>query len=200
MKNVITIIVLLLLYSCTGTDYREISGNSTFVAGGGLLYISSNHAILHRTTIYPDVVDYSYNDDYIIAKQVPDKKDYISFLGEDLYSIYGAYANYIKDTAAYIKQNGIEFKGKIEGDSTIYNIFKERGVTRDNSIQDIQQSESIAKYLIEHDPYHQKVFANDTNYWIIYNPQDTLFGPMTKEEYLIKRKELNVPDNLQLEE
>ena len=41
----------------------------------------------------------------------------------------------------------------------------------------------------------------DTNLWIsfiISKKLDRLFGPYKKEEYLLKRKELGVPEELQL--
>ncbi len=57
----------------------------------------------------------------------------------------------------------------------------------------------IADSLIEHAPNYQKIFANDTNYWIIYEAKDTLIGPLRKSEYLLKRKELQIPDDLKLD-
>lgn len=60
-------------------------------------------------------------------------------------------------------------------------------------------SEKEADSLIAHDPYYQKIFANDTNYWVIQIAHDSLIGPLTKSEFEIIRKELKIPKSLKLE-
>ncbi len=198
MKNIIIVILLLIIASCnSGMDISTLSGNSLYMNDGGHRQIYSNNAILHRTTIYPTVITHAFNKDFILAKQKPSKSDYITYLGFDLYGRYTTYSNYLKDPDAYVKDG---FKEKIMKDSLNYEMFKAKETSLENNSEDIQISQSIAAYLLENDPSYQKVFVNDTNYWIIYNPKDTLIGPMTREEYLIKRKEFNVPDNLQLNE
>jgi len=68
-----------------------------------------------------------------------------------------------------------------------------------NTIRDIQKSKSIADSLIRHNLYYQRIFSRNLNYWIISHKDDSLFGPYSKEEYLIKRKELDVPNTLKLD-
>ncbi|KQS24674.1 hypothetical protein ASG33_23205 [Dyadobacter sp. Leaf189] len=69
-----------------------------------------------------------------------------------------------------------------------------------NSTNDRIESERVADSLILNDPYYKSIFANTTNYWIISHQNKTMYGPLTKEEYFRKRKELKVPDELKLEE
>jgi hypothetical protein len=195
-------IVLPFFSSCNfGSETEKISGNSFFRnEGKGYRMIMANNTILYKTTIYPDVVSHAYNKNFIIAKQIPEKANWPSLLGSDLYTRYKGHLHYIKNPGILNEEGYKKQKGKIEWDSVNYKMFFERGASDQNSSADMHISRSIADSLIKNDPYYQKIFANEVNYWIIYNPKDTLIGPLTKEEYMIKRKEMKIPDDLQLEE
>ncbi len=69
-----------------------------------------------------------------------------------------------------------------------------------NSANDRAQPDCIADSIIINDPYYRKVFINKLNYWIISHKNKKLYGPLTKTEYLSKRKELDVPVDLKLDE
>lgn len=202
LKKYSLIIVLPFFLSCNlSNETDQMSGNSSFVnKGTGYRMISSNNPILYKTTIYQDVLSKACNDDFIIAKQKPNKQHYVPSLGFDLYIRYTSYKHYLENPNILNEEGYREQKGKIEWDSANYKMFFERGTSDKNSSQDIQISWAIADSLIKNDPFYKKIFANEVNYWIIYNPKDTLIGPLTKEEYKVKRKELKIPDDLQLEE
>lgn len=188
--------------SCNlSNETDKISGNSHFVnKGTGYRMISSYNAIIQKTTIYQDVISKAFNEDFIIAKQKPNRRHYVPTLGLDLYTRYKSYMHYIQNPMILKEEGYRELRGKIEWDSINYKTFFSRGASDKNSSKDIQISWSIADSLINNDPYYKKIFANEINYWIIYNPKDTLIGPLTKEEYIVKRKELKIPEDLQLEE
>ena len=45
----------------------------------------------------------------------------------------------------------------------------------------------------------KKIFESDFNqFWILKVENDSLFGPFRKSEYLKKRKEIGIPDNLKI--
>jgi hypothetical protein len=64
----------------------------------------------------------------------------------------------------------------------------------------IKESDRTADSIILCDPYYQKIFSNEINYWIISHKWKKMYGPLTKEEYFQKRKELKVPDELKFED
>jgi len=68
-----------------------------------------------------------------------------------------------------------------------------------NSKEEITQSEKVADSILKHDPYYQRIFLHKINYWIISHKNKQVFGPCTEDEYIQKRKELKVPDNLKLD-
>lgn len=203
MRNKIFIYVLaLIIISCNlGNENSKLSGNSFFRnEGNGKRMIASDNILIHKTTIYPDVIDYVYDKNFIIAKQIPNKSNWIPLLGFDLYIRYIGYLHCIQDSQNFEKNRYWNQRDKIEYDKANYKIFLKRDVSDQNSSKDIQISQAIADSLIENDFSYQKVFMHDTNYWIIYNVMDTLIGPLTKTEYLIKRKDLKIPKDLQLKE
>lgn len=65
--------------------------------------------------------------------------------------------------------------------------------------EDFRILEKSADSILTHDPYYLKIFSAKVNFWIIVNKTHELIGPMTKDEYLAKRKELNIPDDLELD-
>jgi hypothetical protein len=202
MKYLMCVIsFLVFLTSCNlGVESYKLSGNSFYKnEGKGDRMISSSNHSLYRTAIYPDVIAYVFNDEFIIAKQRPDKLHWPQLLGLDLYSRYTAHAEYLKDPNIFERDAWRNLEGKIEFDTVNYKMFHERGASLEKSSEDIRIREEVVNFLISNDPYYKKIFSNDINYWIIYNPKDTLIGPLNKDEYLVQRKRLGVPDDLQLE-
>lgn len=68
-----------------------------------------------------------------------------------------------------------------------------------NSGEEIVESEKEADSILNHNPFYLSVFAHKLNYWIIYNKTQELYGPFTKSEYEYKRKQLRVPEDIQIE-
>lgn len=135
-------------YHDAGKNYKDIIGEKKrsipFTKKSNLKYIKERN-------IYSTVIDYSFDEQFVLAIQKPNKRGHaigIKFELEDVYSV--------------------------------------------------DESESIADSLISCDSYYQEIFSRELNYWIISHKDDSLFGPYSKEEYLLKRKELGVPEELRL--
>ena len=60
------------------------------------------------------------------------------------------------------------------------------------------KSEHDADSIVSTDPRYTRIFANKYNYWIVSHKAHKVFGPYTKTEYWQKRKELDVPECLEL--
>jgi hypothetical protein len=67
-----------------------------------------------------------------------------------------------------------------------------------NSKEDVAKSENEADSILVNDYFYQSVFKNKINYWIISHKAQQLYGPFTKDEYKEKRKDLRVPESLQI--
>jgi hypothetical protein len=65
--------------------------------------------------------------------------------------------------------------------------------------EDFSVLEKSADSILKHDPYYLKIFSSKINFWIIVSKSHELIGPLTKDEYQAKRKELNIPDDLELD-
>lgn len=66
-------------------------------------------------------------------------------------------------------------------------------------VEDMEVLQKTADSIVTHDPYYIKILSNKINFWIIVNKSHELIGPLTKEEYQLKRDELNIPSALELE-
>lgn len=64
---------------------------------------------LSRNVIYPRVLDYAFNENFILAKQNPDKSFYCALLGFDLYSRFTAYADYLRDPS-FIRDKLLDYR------------------------------------------------------------------------------------------
>jgi len=68
-----------------------------------------------------------------------------------------------------------------------------------NSNDEILKSEKSADSILINDSFYKTIFSNKMNYWIIDHERKLFLGPLSLDEYELKRKQLGVPDNLQLD-
>jgi hypothetical protein len=197
MKNrrsifiIIVSFILIIFYSSCNDD--KINGKYTILADGGMKRLIGGNVVSDRKDVYPDIIDIKYDKNFVLLKQVPDRGKYAMYLSSNLYNLYCAYSNYLKDSVVNKKWEGLQ------SDSVVYAIFKSRGASIENTSKDIQIRLNVADSLLNHAPNYQKIFANDTNYWIIDEVKDTLIGPLIKSEYLIQMTNLKIPDDLKLD-
>lgn len=85
----------------------------------------------------------------------------------------------------YKTQIGFELRGNLKRYPT-------------NSVEERIQSEVKSDSILKHDPYYKSIFAHKINYWIIAHKKKEVYGPLTKEEYIQKRSELGVPEDLEV--
>lgn len=192
MKNTLLILSLsIFTFSCNMSDYsEELPGNYTFVHDG-----KENNSIHGKHNIYSNVIEYAYNDEYITACQMPNRELYLSHF-ESLLSVnYSCYNDYMKDSTS---EKFYKSRNEILADSTIYKIYKNRKVSFENTSEDKQKGNEIADSIIKNNPMHKKVLSLKKVYWIIEIKNDVLFGPLSESEYKLKRKELNLSDELKL--
>ena len=190
-KSILILLIIISAFSCNMSDsVEELSGDYTFVHEG-----EKHNFIFGKHNIYADVIDYTYDDNYILAYQIPNKKMYLSHLQSDLSSDYYCYYNYLKDS---ISEKYVKSRNEILADSTIAKIFKNKKVSFKNTSEDIKKGEEITDSIINNDPFHKKVFSLKKVFWIIKVKSNLLLGPLSKDEYEFKRKELKLSQELKL--
>ncbi len=64
--------------------------------------------------------------------------------------------------------------------------------------KDYKLSEKEKDLITEDEYYDLAMEKGISKFWIISHSLDSIFGPMNKEDFNKKRKELGVPDNLKL--
>lgn len=169
---------------------EELTGGYTFVSeANDYKSLNGKHMIL------PNVIEYAFDENYILACQEPNKSLYKSLLESNLSGDYFVYNYYLKDSTSkkYMKS-----RNEILADSVIYKIFKNRKVTFENSLDDKKKGDEIVDSIVKNDPIHKKIFSLKKVYWIIQIKGDILLGPFNKQEYLLKRKNIGLEPNLKL--
>ena len=121
-----------------------------------------------------DVIDYSFDDNYIIAKQKYNREVLLNELEMEL-SSWGGY----------------------------YNIYKREGVINFNDVQvslkeiskqiELRGSTNLADSIISHSTYYKELLTpNKINYYIIDKDEDSILGPLDKLEFEKIKKEKGI--------
>ena len=189
ISKIIIALSCILLFSCNMSDSsEELNGGYTFVHEG-----ENYNFIYGKHFIYPNVIEYKYNKDYIVASQKPNKDLYKSLLQSNLSGNYSAYNSYLKDslTEKYFKS-----RREILKDSSISKIYKNRKISFENTEEDIRKGNEIVDSILKNDPIHKKVFSQSKTFWVILIKNDSLIGPLTSEEYQQVVKKIRIPKEL----
>ena len=133
---------------------------------------SRYYSIIDKTP--SDIIDYSFDDNYIIAKQKYNREVLLNELGMEL-SSWG-------------------------GD---YNIYKREGVINFNDVPvslkeiskqiELRGSTNLADSIISHSSYYKELLTpNKINYYIIDKDEDSILGPFDKLEFEKIKKEKGI--------
>ena len=135
---------------------------------------SRYYSIIDKTP--SDIIDYSFDDNYIIAKQKYNREVLLNELVMEL-SSWGGY----------------------------YNIYKREGVINFKDVQvslkeiskqiELSGSTNLADSIISHSSYYKELLTpNKINYYIIDKDEDSILGPFDKLEFekIKKEKEINL--------
>lgn len=133
---------------------------------------SSYYSVIDKTP--SDIIDYSFDDNYIIAKQKYNREVLLNELRMEL-SSWGGY----------------------------YNIYKREGVINFNDVLvslkeiskqiDLGRSTNLADSIISHSSYYKVLLTpNKINYYIIDKDEDSILGPFDKLEFEKIKKEKGI--------
>ena len=133
---------------------------------------SSYYSVIDKTP--SDIIDYSFDDNYIIAKQKYNREVLLNELRMEL-SSWGGY----------------------------YNIYKREGVINFNDVPvslkeiskqiELRGSTNLADSIISHSSYYKELLTpNKINYYIIDKDEDSTWGPFDKLEFEKIKKEKGI--------
>lgn len=207
MKTIISIIFLIIvnLLICNSCD------DTPKCLSGGYCFSSDNLSLHPYPTIFDEgifrkITDYNYNDTCIVLEQKPELNYYKLMVGEYIGIRYRVLKNY-KNRNDLLPGEYEFYTNEFSKDSLLYNRMEKLGVTNSKTGNDIAICEFLADSIIFNNPFYQNIFSREINYWIIkhfvkkkyfYQKSSIVYGPYSKIEYLKKRKELNIPEELKL--
>jgi len=193
MKNRQPILKLLVLALIVFLNACNMSDDVTNLPGGYQLVseAKNSNSIIGSQNIAPNVVAYCYNSDFILAEQKLEDATFIAKEGERLLTIFENF-----------QSNGYEKLDGINSDSVaIYKLFINKGanINERSSHKNVVIAYKIADSIVHSSSFQKEYNFEQTHYYIIRIVNNRLIGPMTKEEYLQKRKTLDIPENLKMQ-
>ncbi|MFN3444662.1 MAG: DUF3997 domain-containing protein [Bacteroidia bacterium] len=178
------------LSSCDEPTWLDLGDNYTYYLDGRIAPVD----LYYNTQIYSDITSYSFDDNYIIAKQKPDYKSYKAQVASDYFDHFFIFNRYLLDTTPerFNKENSPFTRQAIKADSNFYKLLKSKGVTDQNSLDDTNIIQTIVDSVFRADTFYIKLFSSTENYWLIDKKKNIRFGPLTKQEFNNKSRELNI--------
>lgn len=185
----------IIFYNCgagLNDSSQELSGGYVYRIDGSTSYILPDN--IFNEGIYPQIKGFAYNKDFILVMQKPSKPHFKRFLSEDILTRFSALANVTDSTSMTTEEYRI-MKSNFLADSSFY-IMLSKKLSSNNTDEDRIKCEMIAEEIIINSPYYKNILGNKFNYWIIDHLRTKKIGPLSKEEYIKKTIELNIPKHL----
>lgn len=181
IKNIFFGMVIICFTSCK--DETDLGNNFYYLPDyesvdigypyGTIVYKSSEKNKFEKIFIYADVVSVNNNDDYIIVKQIPNKKILLQNIKDDL----NLWSNY------YLE---------IKRDSLIDLNYQKTSIYNIHKLVTNKGAEAITDSIFNNEPFYKKMFINKYNYNIIEKATDSVFGPLNLNEFDALKKEKKI--------
>jgi hypothetical protein len=192
------VIILIVQYSCDippidTTD--EVWGRYQIRHMGG-----GNNSLLGKNEISANIVDFEYDDSFLVIKQKPNVETIKIYLENDIITHY--YNDSVSktrpvDTSIY---RGNHYFIDTPDDHFLYQKLRSQHVsTQGHEADGIQIQKLIDSFVFTQGKY-KRLFAHKYNFWIIVNSSDLMYDPLTESEYLQKRIELKVSNGLKCDD
>ena len=175
---------LILIPSSCGSNNVDLGNNYVFQQNSTYNFISPEN-IYCNTSIHSDILDYNFNDKYIIVKQKPSFVYHQILITVEYSSRYSIYSKYLKDSTSkpFNSETTPSIRQAIKSDSTFYEILKSKGVSDKNGKEDQDKVSVFTDSVLRSDPFYVRLFSMKENYWIIDKEENFRYGPFTKEEF-----------------
>ncbi len=196
-QSLIFLIFIMLIVSCQSVDSNIDLSGSYWLTGNNRTVESNRKEYLYKNKVYPVVIDYAFDNAYILIEQLADSSRLIEQLASNLHERYKMYKMFQDDQTLLLDSFYMPFVEFVEKDSAIYNLFLQKGASADNTAN-IGISMNVARQIVQDDSNYARIIKNKYNYWILDILPDSLLGPFTKDEYVRKRRLLKISNSIKL--
>lgn len=190
---------LVITLSCQGlnNEYVDLNHKYWYKKKSGSLRLIESKELSYHNKIYPTVTDYSFNENFIIAEQQLDENVTIVLMGDDLFHRFEDYRLYKRDSNILNTSFYKKLRGIVEKDSTLYKTFIANKASQDES-ENRTIATLLAQEMIKDKKKDMPPGEKEVKYWILIHSNESLIGPLTKEQYLTTKDSLGIPNNLKL--
>ncbi|MBL3656712.1 hypothetical protein [Fulvivirga sediminis] len=196
------LLILLIGISCGGgvDNYEEVGGGYTYCRDGETAYLRSDTPF--KQSISSKIIDIKFNDEFVILSQNPAMEAHSKDFSSDLSYIVSKYFSKETNLDSLEVVTDVFYENDNVDLVSLRNCFLKKGFTFNNSVSDKIISKNIADSILRNDPYFIDLFSRELNFWIIHHKnkdRSIVFGPYSRSQYYMKRKKLNIPNDLVLE-
>jgi hypothetical protein len=207
-KKIVYVFALIATYSCSCGGFSDLTehmggGYSYRGEGEGSNVICYSEKLNSKTSIdsiivYPDVKQFVYDDEFILVKQKPNLKGHVIELSAELSSITNAFRFFDSLPLNQVPHGYIEAVKENENKVSFYRELVLK-TSPNNSLEDQLFFEKMADSIIKNNPLYNKMYHKNVNYWIINKSRKVILGPLSKNEYLKKKKEIGISEKLSMD-
>jgi len=186
----IKLIIYLFLFCCFSCkqDGPEVllEGNFVYATPRGMRYIRNNNCEFVNFPILPNVIDYEYNENYILIEQLPDIEDSKILLA-------GKLATY---SLTNDRCNDIASEYSLFSKSIIKDVSQH--ISKNFTIEDQMYCKSKIEEMFKTEDFFIELFNGEKKYYIIDIANGNIFGPLSISEYHKKRKAFKLPKKFRM--
>ena len=189
MRKLLIALLLISLYSCQPDKERyyyldDFDAMDTGYPYGSMVYKAKKRGVFTTIIASSDIVKYGENKSCIIALQKPNKKLAILDIRDGLELFYTGYEKY-----NYTNEN-FSYPRGTNKDILLKSLDSLVSITKDST----EAYQIEAEKIFKKEPFYQKIFQNELNYYIIDKKADSVFGPLKYDEFerLKQKKNINV--------
>ena len=191
MRLLIYLLITVLLYGCQSGNNKEkyfylddFDSMDTGYPYGTVVYKAKKRGGFDTIIVSSDIVKYGENKSYIIALQRPNEELAISEIKNRLELFYTGYKKY-----NYTNEN-FGYPRGTNKDILLKSLDSLVSITKDST----EAYQIEAEKIFKKEPFYQKIFQNELNYYIIDKKADSVFGPLKYDEFerLKQKKNINV--------
>lgn len=207
IKILLYLLFFFLFFSCYNEIQKDLGRGYSFIAYGNAMEVStyqgnaiSYESFIYNPIIFSDIVDYKFDDNYIIGKTLYHEEDIKVLLEFNLYM--NEHLDYSRnDSLIFVKRNSSKnphFKSRFI-DSVFFDNMKTKHFKKyenDSVLQESLITDGINKKLINElmntNPILLKMKKRKTNFFIIDKINHKYFIDLSLNEFNLKSKQMGI--------
>ncbi|MDV6169235.1 hypothetical protein R1T16_12440 [Flavobacterium sp. DG1-102-2] len=169
---------------------QDLGKGYTFLSEGSNRFIITD--FIFKDGIYPNVLNYTFDENYILVMQKATKESVEPYLIDQLRVKYGyiLYSDELLPTSANSFLNSKVWK------DSLWNRNISNEILRGNYIRNYRALQKAARIVLSEDEFFKKMFSREINFYIIDKNSEKVYGPFSEKDFYAQLNAMDVSPNL----